>query len=94
MLVGIIICQAMVFTYFIVSTELLLKRNPSNNHSEAEWGFGQILALIVVIPSAFSLTGALSEHGVKRRSKPKKRGMKEREGRRRKRKEDAGIEMV
>ncbi|KAG6817945.1 hypothetical protein H0H87_012413 [Tephrocybe sp. NHM501043] len=74
MLVGIIICQVMVFTYFIVSTELLLKRNPSNDDSSAKWSFGQILALIVIIPSAFSLTGAISEHGVKRLSKRKRRG--------------------
>ncbi|KAG6910508.1 hypothetical protein DXG01_009927 [Tephrocybe rancida] len=74
MLVGIIICQVLVFTYFIVSTELLLKRNPSNDNSSALWSFGQILALIVVIPSAFSLAGAISEHGVKRLSKRKKRG--------------------
>ncbi|KAF8078912.1 hypothetical protein FPV67DRAFT_1663581 [Lyophyllum atratum] len=94
MLVGIIICQAMVFTYFIVSTELLLKRNPSDDGSEAQWGFGQTLALIVVIPSAFSVIGALNEHGVKRRSKPKKRGMKERSGRRRKQKQDSGTEIV
>jgi len=92
MLVGIIICQAMVFTYFIVSTELLLKRNPSNDQSVNQWGFGQILTLIVVIPSVLSLIGALSEHGMKRRSKPKKRGLKE--GRHRKRKEDPRLEMV
>lgn len=68
MLVGIIICQAMVFTYFIVSTELLLKNNPSLDHSAAQWRFGQILALIVVIPSALSLTGAIMKRGVRRPS--------------------------
>ncbi|KAG5718543.1 hypothetical protein E4T56_gene13694, partial [Termitomyces sp. T112] len=52
MLVGIIICQVLVFTYFVVSTELLLQRNPSNDGSTGQWSFGQILALIVVIPSA------------------------------------------
>lgn len=73
MLVGIIICQAMVFTYFIVSIELLLKFNPSADPSTNEWGVGQILALIVVIPSALSLLGAIKEHGFKRLSKRKKK---------------------
>ncbi|KAG6837669.1 hypothetical protein H0H93_004945 [Arthromyces matolae] len=73
MLVGIVICQAMVFTYFIVSTELLLKSNPSNDNTSAQWSFGQILALIVVIPSGFSLASAISEHGVKRPSKRSRR---------------------
>ncbi|RDB29193.1 hypothetical protein Hypma_015823 [Hypsizygus marmoreus] len=91
MLVGIIICQVMVFTYFIVSTELLLKRNPSDDDSVAQWSFGQILALIVVIPSAFSLAGAISEHGVKRLSKRKKRLLAMKDVRSRKRKQDIEI---
>jgi len=69
MLVGVIICQAMVFTYFIVSSELLLKNNPSLDHSAAQWSFGQILALIVVIPSALSLIEAIMQHGVRHVSK-------------------------
>ncbi|GLB35873.1 hypothetical protein LshimejAT787_0301610 [Lyophyllum shimeji] len=92
MLVGIIICQAMVFTYFIVSTELLLNHNPSKDQSVSQWGFGQILALVVVLPSALSLIGALEEHGVKRRSRPKRTYMEER--RHRKRKEDPKPETV
>ncbi|KAG6890005.1 hypothetical protein C0995_012965 [Termitomyces sp. Mi166 len=79
MLVGIIICQVLVFTYLIVSTELLLKRNPSKDDSTGQWSFGQILALIVTIPSAFSLIGAMREHGVKRLSRRKKKGMRVRE---------------
>ena len=84
MLVGVVICQAMVFTYFIVSSELLLKNNPSLDHSAVEWGFGQILALIVVLPSALQLVGVVMRHGVRRLSKPnkkpfgKKRDMKQR----------------
>jgi hypothetical protein len=73
MLVGIIICQAMVFTYFIVSSELLLRNNPSLDQSAAQWGFGQILALIVVLPSALSLIGAIMKHGVRRLSKRDKK---------------------
>ncbi|KAG6841777.1 hypothetical protein C0991_007106 [Blastosporella zonata] len=79
MLVGIIICQVMVFTYFIVSTELLLKRNPSNDDSFAQWTFGQILALIVVMPSVFSLAGAISQHGMKPLSKRRRKGTRARE---------------
>ena len=73
MLVGVVICQAMVFTYFIVSSELLLKNNPSLDHSAVEWGFGQILALIVVLPSALQLVGVVMRHGVRRLSKPNKK---------------------
>ncbi|KAG6868866.1 hypothetical protein C0993_008614 [Termitomyces sp. T159_Od127] len=47
--------------------------------SNGQWSFGQILALIVVIPSAFSLAEAMNEHGVKRLSKRKKREHKKRE---------------
>lgn len=43
MLVGILICQAVVFVYFIICTELLLQRNPSiYSSSDNEWGFGQV----------------------------------------------------
>ncbi|KAG5649843.1 hypothetical protein H0H81_001800 [Sphagnurus paluster] len=82
MLVGIIICQAIVFTYFVVSTELLLRRNPSNDHEERKWSFGQILALIVVIPSALSLSTALSEHGVRRLPDQRKSTLKDERRRR------------
>jgi len=71
MLIGIMICQIMVFTYFIVSSELLLAYNQSGSSSQ-QLGFGQILALIVVLPSALSVVGALKEHGLKRLSKRKK----------------------
>ncbi|KAF9469855.1 hypothetical protein BDZ94DRAFT_1316968 [Collybia nuda] len=81
MLVGIIICQAMVFTYFIVSIELLLRFNSSVDKSTNQWGFGQIIALVVVIPSALSLVGAIKEHGFKRLSKRKKIPGKDREKR-------------
>ncbi|KAJ7808254.1 hypothetical protein B0H14DRAFT_1518902 [Mycena olivaceomarginata] len=72
MLIGIMICQILVFTYFIVSSELLLSYNDGAYKSAQQMGFGQILALIVVLPSALSVVGALKEHGLKRLSKRKK----------------------
>ncbi|KAF9056092.1 hypothetical protein BJ165DRAFT_475372 [Panaeolus papilionaceus] len=71
MLVGIVIWQILMFTYFIVSSELFLKRNPTTSNGATQWGFGQILALIVVMPSALSVVDALSRYGfgkVSRRS--------------------------
>lgn len=72
MLIGIMICQIMVFTYFIVSSELLLAYNGGATAPSQQMGFGQILALVVVLPSALSVVGALKEHGLKRLSKRKK----------------------
>ncbi|KAJ7786474.1 hypothetical protein B0H16DRAFT_1708637 [Mycena metata] len=72
MLIGIMICQILVFIYFVVSTELLLTYNDGAYSSAQQMGFGQILALIVVLPSALSVVGALKEHGLKRLSKRKK----------------------
>jgi len=66
MLLGIGTCQVAIFTYFIVSTELLLIRNPGPDNSAGEWGFGQIIALVVVIPSIFSVMEAFAEVGFKR----------------------------
>lgn len=88
MLVGIIICQAIIFTYFIVSTELLLQQNSSDDPSAREWSFGQILALIVVIPSALSVANALNEHGVKRLGKRKRTGMNDERRRNRRQNND------
>ncbi|KAF9015654.1 hypothetical protein BDQ17DRAFT_59245 [Cyathus striatus] len=73
MFVGIVICQVLIFTYFIVSSELFLRNNPSPNSNDGQWGFGQILALIVVLPSALSVGGALKRHGFRRLSKRKTR---------------------
>jgi hypothetical protein len=42
MFVGLMICQAVVFTYFIVSSELLIWRNSSADNSTKQWGFGQV----------------------------------------------------
>jgi hypothetical protein len=43
MLLGIATFQAVLFTYFIVSGELLLQRNPSpDGDSIRNWGFGQV----------------------------------------------------
>lgn len=75
MFVGVVICQIMVFTYFVVSTELFLKRNPSTSNGATQWGFGQILALIVITPSALSAISALTQHGFRRLSKRRKDGV-------------------
>ncbi|KAJ7631063.1 hypothetical protein FB45DRAFT_555792 [Roridomyces roridus] len=72
MLIGIMICQMLVFIYFVASSELLLLYNNGAYDSAEQMGFGQILALIVVLPSALSVVGALREHGLKRLSKRKK----------------------
>ncbi|PPQ99577.1 hypothetical protein CVT24_005364 [Panaeolus cyanescens] len=69
MLVGIVIWQILIFTYFIVSSELFLKRNPTTSNGATQWGYGQILALIVVMPSALSVIDALGRYGFKRVSK-------------------------
>lgn len=45
MLVGIVICEALVFTYFIVSSELLLQFNRDTNGFAGQWGFGQVCHL-------------------------------------------------
>ncbi|KAL4263415.1 hypothetical protein AB1N83_005881, partial [Pleurotus pulmonarius] len=72
MFVGMMIYYGMVLGYFIVSTELLMHFNTRDDDVVKEWGFGQILAVVVVIPSAISVTNALAEHGFKRLSKPKR----------------------
>jgi len=66
MLLGITICQALVFGYFIVSSELLRVRNHSAGQADGQWAFGQILALITIAPSLVSLIRAFKEHGFKR----------------------------
>lgn len=95
MLLGIAAVQIVVFTYFVVSSELLLLWNPHQSGGDS-WGFGQvrrhcdmffcrctnmlvgsvqILALIVIIPSALAVFNAFREHGIRRlhrRRKPKK----------------------
>jgi uncharacterized membrane protein len=66
MFVGIIICQILVFTYFIVSSELLLVHNRAGDGdgvSNDVVGFGQILALVVVVPSLISVIAAFRKHG-------------------------------
>lgn len=72
MLIGIMICQILVFIYFVASSELLLLYNEGAYSSAQQMGFGQILALIVVLPSALSVVAAFKEHGLKRLSKRKK----------------------
>jgi hypothetical protein len=75
MLLGIAVVQVVIFTYFVVSSELLLLWNPHQGGGEY-WGFGQILALIVIVPSALAVVNAFHEHGFKRlhRKRKAKRG--------------------
>ncbi|KAJ7446503.1 hypothetical protein B0H11DRAFT_381601 [Mycena galericulata] len=72
MLIGIMICQILVFIYFVASSELLLLYNTGAYSSAQQMGFGQILALIVVLPSALAVVDAFKKHGLKRLSKRKK----------------------
>lgn len=60
MFLGIAIVQIIIFVYFIVSTELLLKHNPAINNSAADWGFGQVCGVVVLVPVSRNLT--LSPH--------------------------------
>ncbi|KAK7682296.1 hypothetical protein QCA50_014499 [Cerrena zonata] len=75
MLVGIGICQVFVFVYFVLCSELLLRYNTMDD-SDAEWGFGQILALIVTIPSLIAVVQAFQKHGFRNlhhlKSKPRR----------------------
>ncbi|THH33461.1 hypothetical protein EUX98_g747 [Antrodiella citrinella] len=87
MLLGLTIFQVIVFTYFIVCEELLLHINTLSDNSDQQWGFGQILALIVVVPSLISVIGAFREHKfgnlhhTKSKSAPRDRGIKEKKRR-------------
>jgi len=65
MFLGIAAAQIIIFAYFVVSTEMLLLWNPYQSNGPT-WGFGQILALIVVVPSGVSVFNAFRERGFKR----------------------------
>ncbi|PSR76651.1 hypothetical protein PHLCEN_2v8248 [Hermanssonia centrifuga] len=77
MFLGITMVQTIIFVYFIVVTELLLKRNKQADNSGGLWGFGQILALIVIVPSLISVLTALQEFGLKRVHHRRSRGRRE-----------------
>ncbi|KAJ7597483.1 hypothetical protein C8J56DRAFT_321192 [Mycena floridula] len=82
MFVGILICQILVFGYFIACSELLLHYNNADDSNAI--GFGQILALIVVLPSLLSVVGALRKNGLRRLTKKKLRKSRKRIPKRRK----------
>ncbi|KAJ3916991.1 hypothetical protein F5877DRAFT_80389 [Lentinula edodes] len=65
MFVGILIFETIVFLYLIVSNEILLRDNRADT---GEFGFGQILALVVVLPVLLSVIGAFGENGFRPRS--------------------------
>ena len=45
MFVSITTIHVIVLVYFVVTTELLLKRNPAADNSAGQWGFGQVSSL-------------------------------------------------
>ena len=45
-LVGILIFQAALFTYFITCNELYVRRNHTDR-SDAQWGFGQVIQMLL-----------------------------------------------
>lgn len=50
MLLGIATFQILIFAYFIVSSEVLILRNPSTDKSAGDWGFGQVTSCLFVQP--------------------------------------------
>ncbi|KIJ37052.1 hypothetical protein M422DRAFT_781918 [Sphaerobolus stellatus SS14] len=55
LLLGIIICQVFVLVYFIATTELIIHKSNASDSDSTAWGFGQILALTVVLPPLIAL---------------------------------------
>ncbi|KAL0572932.1 hypothetical protein V5O48_009045 [Marasmius crinis-equi] len=93
MLVGILIIEFLVWTYFVVSCEELISKNDANDGEAA--GFGQIVALVVVTPSLLSMIGAIRENGFGRLSvKKKNQNKKSRRGHRSRRRPNGISEMV
>lgn len=72
---GILIAQIIVFTYFIVTTELIVTQKGAEVSDNNKWGFGQVLALTVVIPAGISLFTAFRTYGFRRilEHKPKQK---------------------
>ncbi|KAJ4485804.1 hypothetical protein J3R30DRAFT_1410683 [Lentinula aciculospora] len=66
MFIGILIFETIVFLYLIVSNEILLRENHADT---GKFGFGQILALVVVLPVLLSVIGAFRENGFRPRSR-------------------------
>ncbi|KAF7793362.1 hypothetical protein EIP86_004474 [Pleurotus ostreatoroseus] len=63
MFLGIIISSTFL-AYFISTTELLIAKNPADNTNQ--WAFGQILAMVLVVPSFISVVQAIQERGFER----------------------------
>ncbi|KIJ51865.1 hypothetical protein M422DRAFT_26551 [Sphaerobolus stellatus SS14] len=66
---GILIAQLLVFSYFIATTELMVNQKHAHVSDTNQWGFGQVLALTVVIPPAISLLSALNKNRMAKLSK-------------------------
>ncbi|KAK7058452.1 hypothetical protein VNI00_002086 [Paramarasmius palmivorus] len=54
MTIGVFICHIMIFIYFVVSCELLLYKNGSDSEDRDAVGFGQVVAMVAIIPSVLS----------------------------------------
>ncbi|KAF8513552.1 hypothetical protein BU17DRAFT_95236 [Hysterangium stoloniferum] len=57
---AIVILQTLITVYFIATTELVIVKN-GVGHDDTVWGFGQILAFIVAIPSLLAFYRATRE---------------------------------
>ncbi|KAK1233664.1 hypothetical protein PQX77_003159 [Marasmius sp. AFHP31] len=80
MFVGILIIELLVWTYFVVSCEMLIVHNKADDGEAL--GFGQIVALVVVTPSLLSMVSAIRANGFGRLSGKKKDRRKSRSGNR------------
>jgi hypothetical protein len=45
MFLSLALFHIIIFMYFVVNTEILLRRNPAANNSDGQWGFGQVRSL-------------------------------------------------
>lgn len=74
MFMGIIIILVFGFIYFVTSSELLMHRNragDTDGNSDNIKGFGQILPLVVMLPSLLNVVGALRRNGFRKHTKPR-----------------------
>ncbi|KAF8513556.1 hypothetical protein BU17DRAFT_95249 [Hysterangium stoloniferum] len=55
---GILMSQIFILAYFIATTELIIIKSGAQLSDTSTWGFGQVLALVVVIPSVLDLLQA------------------------------------
>ncbi|KAF8512055.1 hypothetical protein JB92DRAFT_2930646 [Gautieria morchelliformis] len=61
---GIFLTQVIIFAYFISTTEKIVNQKHVHVSGTNQWGFGQVLALVVVIPSVISLVRAMRRNRI------------------------------